>query len=84
MKRGFVEVSISQKQFMVSSILPKNEHMCWKLSQSSFLGDLFKLSNLQNDKYWDNQQQSQAQSDWCKMQMAFGSARWPCEFLGTA
>ena len=33
---------------------------------------------------WDNKQQSQAQSDQCKMQMAFRSARWCCEFLGTA
>ena len=34
--------------------------------------------------YWDNEQQSQAQSDQCKMQMAFRSARWRWEFLGTA
>ena len=33
--------------------------------------------------YWDNKQQSQAQSDWCKMQMVFRAARWRCEFLGT-
>ena len=34
--------------------------------------------------YLDNKQQSQAQSDQCKMQMAFGSARWSWEFLGKA
>jgi hypothetical protein len=32
---------------------------------------------------WDNKHQSQAQSDQCKMQMAFQSARWCWEFLGT-
>ena len=32
--------------------------------------------------YWDNKQ-SQAQYDWCKIQMAFRLARWPWEFLGT-
>jgi hypothetical protein len=32
----------------------------------------------------DNKQQSQAQSDRCKMQMAFRSARWRWEFWGTA
>ena len=30
--------------------------------------------------YWDNEQQSQAQSDGCKIQMAFRSARWHWEF----
>ena len=34
--------------------------------------------------YWDNKQQSQAQSDQCKKQMAFRLARWRWDFLGTA
>ena len=34
--------------------------------------------------HWYNKQQSQAQSDQCKMQMVFQSARWRWEFLGTA
>ena len=34
--------------------------------------------------YWDDKQRSQAQSDWCKMQMVFQSARWCWELLGTA
>ena len=33
---------------------------------------------------WDDKQQSQARSDWCKMEMAFWLARWRCKFLGTA
>ena len=38
----------------------------------------------QKDINWDNKQQSQAQSDRYKMQMALGSARWRWEFWGTA
>ena len=34
--------------------------------------------------HWDDKQRSQAQSDWCKMQMVFQSARWCWELLGTA
>ena len=33
--------------------------------------------------YWDNKQQIQAQSDRCKIQMAFRSARWRWKFFGT-
>ena len=39
---------------------------------------------LRNIKIAPNKQQSQAQSDQCKMEMAFRLARWHWEFLGTA
>ena len=48
-----LKVSKSQKQFMVSSILPKNEHwdnfMNWKLSQCSFFGRIEDTINCFRD-----------------------------------
>jgi hypothetical protein len=38
---------------------------------------------LQNIHTIEIKKKKQAQSDRCKMQVAFGSARWRCEFLGT-
>ena len=49
----------------------------WQTSRKKSNGTVLGVTGLSN---WDNKQQCQAQSDWCKMQMAFRSARLHCEF----
>ena len=68
----FSDQKLMWKQIQIIKVQTSNQLNFWSSHTNSTI------------LYWDDKQKSQAQSDCCKMQMAFRSARWRFEFLGTA